>query len=207
MTWNAPSYIPHTRGDGPKICEPWEFQTIYSPHAWGWSVHDVVPSSTAKIFPTRVGMVRVADSNSNHRSDIPHTRGDGPECNYNRDFSIKYSPHAWGWSGRQIGGYVRLEIFPTRVGMVRSNYGCHQSSRDIPHTRGDGPIPCFGVRVGVTYSPHAWGWSVQDYLNREAIDIFPTRVGMVRWPTSSRTRPSNIPHTRGDGPVFKNETF
>ena len=51
----------------------------------------------------------------------------------------EYSPHAWGWTGGTVardGGYL---VFPTRVGMDRTQQLYDQAYDRIPPTRGDGP--------------------------------------------------------------------
>ena len=95
--WN----FPHTRGDGPNRNPRRTEGGRFSPHPWGWSVG--VPSlpRTILIFPTPVGMVRIAHTRPRWRVHFPHTRGDGP---YRQDEGIEkvsFSPHPWGWSDAQ----------------------------------------------------------------------------------------------------------
>ena len=50
----------------------------------------------------------------------------------------------------------------------------------IPHTRGDGPSPEFVENLKGMYSPHAWGWTVDQRAYGLCNHVFPTRVGMDR---------------------------
>ncbi len=70
--------IPHTRGDGPGTYLTLTKNSWYSPHAWGWSVGEHRLSGHSRVFPTRVGMVRVVVERHICELSIPHTRGDGP---------------------------------------------------------------------------------------------------------------------------------
>ena len=155
----ASSYIPHTRGDGPQCDHHGPRHGQYSPHAWGWSDDDQPATVRGEIFPTRVGMVRHADSTLFLPRDIPHTRGDGPAVGVSQAAVNKYSPHAWGWSGRGGTAHGGHNIFPTRVGMVRSGPRPGRRLNHIPHTRGDGPCAWLRWPLPNQYSPHAWGWS------------------------------------------------
>ncbi len=131
--------FPHTRGDGPIKRAAVHPGLLFSPHAWGWSV--IMPFSRHRkdIFPTRVGMVRIAVRPEDRIFHFPHTRGDGPSRPPVRAGGRKFSPHAWGWSvsARRRGGWDM--IFPTRVGMVRPEPQKKRTPSHFPHTRGDGP--------------------------------------------------------------------
>ena len=192
--------IPHTRGDGPNKGKPKQSADKYSPHAWGWSVNRNHNPDQNQIFPTRVGMVRIPDPSEPRHWYIPHTRGDGPVEAFAHQHSDAYSPHAWGWSAVMKSVGKPEMIFPTRVGMVRNASLQTTVNANIPHTRGDGPENGFDENQVRKYSPHAWGWSVTSNQAEIIIEIFPTRVGMVRHVSGLRGDVSDIPHTRGDGP-------
>ena len=114
---------------------------------------------------------------------IPHTRGDGPQPAVGSVGADQYSPHAWGWTvhGRSLDSF----------------------RPSIPHTRGDGPrgnreqiiyVNVFPTRVGM------------DHLSTFAMSgdsVFPTRVGMDRGLITSQMACGRIPHTRGDGPFYR----
>ena len=113
-------------------------------------------------------------------SRIPHPRGDGP-LDLGREIVRKeYSPPAWGWSERREARRWRREVFPTRVGMVRSWDSMRYAAERIPHPRGDGPERDDANAAVGSYSPPAWGWSVAGELPGGGEAVFPTRVGMVR---------------------------
>ena len=131
--------IPHTRGDGPcwtmTMCCP----GMYSPHAWGWTDLSDTGRRDAAVFPTRVGMDRYDEAQLQAYRSIPHTRGDGPMLASGDSAGFLYSPHAWGWTDTRLSASLCALVFPTRVGMDRSQSLQPEGRRCIPHTRGDGP--------------------------------------------------------------------
>ena len=116
---------PHTRGDGPASMRAAMTDTLFSPHAWGWSVEGVRVHAHGVVLPTRVGMVRSGPALARDPRGSPHTRGDGPVSKTIWLGSIPFSPHAWGWSEGDGRGQHRRAVLPTRVGIFRvGNIGC-----------------------------------------------------------------------------------
>ncbi len=87
--------------------------------------------------------------------------------------------------------------------MVRGGGGAASNSTRSPHTRGDGPAAKTCGRECGTFSPHAWGWSVDGAPRLRPKRVLPTRVGMVRPCGAGPRQQKRSPHTRGDGPVQK----
>ena len=54
------SRFPHGRGDGPNCLDCNVLRWAFSPRAWGWSVLAGVVTNSLRVFPTGVGMVRIA---------------------------------------------------------------------------------------------------------------------------------------------------
>ncbi len=50
-------------------------------------------------------------------------------------------------------------VFPTRVGMFRSQSDIAFADSRFPHTRGDVPASCQVLIDVYSFSPHAWGCS------------------------------------------------
>src|SRR5208337_3568893 len=73
--------------------------------------------------------------------------------------------------------------------------------RRSPHTRGDGPRHAWRLMPPMSFSPHAWGWSVTMPVDVGRISVLPTRVGMVRTCGGLSAATLSSPHTRGDGPI------
>ena len=94
-----------------------------------------------------------------------------------------------------------MSVLPTRVGMVRLWILDLKPRRRAPHPRGDGPESALDFLDDIMCSPPAWGWSVIKRGIRYAPEVLPTRVGMVRFPKTSRTNLPRAPHPRGDGPI------
>ena len=112
-----------------------------------------------------------------------------------------FSPPAWGWSGRIWQRFLRGDVLPTRVGMVRQLVTLVIRFSCSPHPRGDGPPNSQHHWCGRSFSPPAWGWSGVRGWSGCMIAVLPTRVGMVR--QSQRLSPvgTRSPHPRGDGPL------
>ena len=173
---------------------------MFSPHAWGWSVHNQILRVRGQVFPTCVGMVRPLLCRLSGSCCFPHMRGDGPESGTLTIRAGAFSPHAWGWSEIRDELAGKNDVFPTCVGMVRLSCTPLRIERRFPHMRGDGPrleLVLFRVRV---FSPHAWGWS--EHIIRACCTalVFPTCVGMVRQTVARDGCTGGFPHMRGDGP-------
>ena len=138
----------------------------------------------------------------NAQGRVPRTRGDGPPLRGIALPSAPCSPHTRGWTEalEQIikdsgvfpahAGMDRIHarnsrrgrVFPAHAGMDRSDGINPCPCIRVPRTRGDGPIPFIGDRLGVTVfpahagmdrslnpaagpnikcSPHTRGWTVQ----------------------------------------------
>ncbi len=196
----TPMCSPHTRGDGPSALTRVSDAPEFSPHAWGWSGIPRRDGNRQLVLPTRVGMVRDTGRRAanNHRS--PHTRGDGPPGRMWVIGAYPFSPHAWGWSGRELAMEAGRGVLPTRVGMVRLIHDGITGGLSSPHTRGDGPMEIIFSHMAMVFSPHAWGWSAGIRHVIRGHLVLPTRVGMVRATVLTRPRPRGSPHTRGDGP-------
>ncbi len=191
---------PHTRGDGPSGCNFRHKVLSFSPHAWGWSGSTPLHQQTTHVLPTRVGMVRRATGARKCSGSSPHTRGDGPKALVPILLLLRFSPHAWGWSGKLMTEEALEVVLPTRVGMVRSGPASSAWRACSPHTRGDGPPSVAPVTFLSVFSPHAWGWSDHQTGFVHDGSVLPTRVGMVRALRGSWPALMSSPHTRGDGP-------
>ena len=111
--------FPHSRGDGPAVRQNTTTRTEFSPLAWGWSALRRFKMVLGSVFPTRVGMVRKRRHQPPESRSFPHSRGDGPPLMPASDRLNWFSPLAWGWSGFESLHPTSLDVFPTRVGMVR----------------------------------------------------------------------------------------
>ena len=125
-------------------------------------------------------MVRFCGSKCPVRFSFPHPRGDGPSPYARGGDCVRFSPPAWGWSVECFYLDQQMEVFPTRVGMVRFWPLFLPLRTGFPHPRGDGPVfPHVGAHRH-KFSPPAWGWSETVASYQRPGGVFPTRVGMVR---------------------------
>ena len=174
------AFSPHAWGWSVASADPSADWLAFSPRAWGWSGAFDDHGHDSRVLPTRVGMVRYLQTAARSRHRSPHARGDGPIGSRMTASTSTFSPHAWGWSGCNVG-WIRLRcsvlptrvgmvrqvgvasgipvVLPTRVGMVRQLRFRRLWSTRSPHARGDGPTCIDGVTVRLAFSPRAWGWS------------------------------------------------
>ncbi|AFD28155.1 hypothetical protein DGo_PE0011 (plasmid) [Deinococcus gobiensis I-0] len=86
--------------------------------------------------------------------------------------------------------------------MDRTLAACRELRPGVPHRRGDGPWQRTGLHWMHPRSPQAWGWTAVAPLSSRAPHAFPTGVGMDRQAHERGTRPTRVPHRRGDGPCL-----
>ena len=113
--------FPHASGDGPFNRNPNAWLDWFSPREWGWSEHAVLQHGSQRVFPTRVGMVRSPLTLFSPSMSFPHASGDGPDANSDYGTSGQFSPREWGWSAREVLPASPVNVFPTRVGVVRKH--------------------------------------------------------------------------------------
>ena len=111
---------------------------------------------------------------------IPHAGGDGPVVIGFSISLVTYSPRGWGWTGLGYLHSRNSRVFPTRVGMDRTNCADARMGTSIPHAGGDGPQAVKLERQHKAYSPRGWGWTEDLIIVINTLDVFPTRVGMDR---------------------------
>ena len=78
----------------------------------------------------------------------------------------------------------------------------------VPHGCGDGPsFKMILIPVNMC-SPRVWGWPVNGESLEELPIVFPTGVGMARWPDGLCDYGFGVPHGCGDGPTcWRNKMF
>ena len=132
------------------------------------------------VFPTHVGMFRDMPVNRSGSGCFPHTCGDVPRTMARMVRPQRFSPHMWGCSERQARTRRLHRVFPTHVGMFRSDIGSHLENAGFPHTCGDVPWTQVTIATAQQFSPHMWGCSGGMTGNGEFVFVFPTHVGMFR---------------------------
>ena len=193
--------LPHMRGDRPtSLCSTLTLRGS-SPHAWGSSLHGVIPAVVRMVFPTCVGIVPPPRLARAVELGLPHMRGDRPCLSVARSSSIQSSPHAWGSSRAEDGTVRRGDVFPTCVGIVPPQERRHEAQAGLPHMRGDRPGNRGSRSPRDASSPHAWGSSRHSVFDLLWRPVFPTCVGIVPSTKRSSRRSRRLPHMRGDRPV------
>ena len=153
------------------------------------------------VFPTHVGVYRVAQLREFGLPRFPHTRGGVPTGPNVAGDRSEFSPHTWGCTSKKWIKVSFDEVFPTHVGVYRPSPSWAMDGLRFPHTRGGVPVKAnlvpvrsivFPTHVGVylthtappgasyPFSPHTWGCTAQC----RALALIPVR----------------FPHTRGGVP-------
>ena len=112
--------FPHVCGDGPSEWGADYESNLFSPRMWGWSVKGYDAVWKRLVFPTYVGMVRTIRTAGLRRARFPHVCGDGPSVQIDITSQSSFSPRMWGWSECELVKPYITAVFPTYVGMVRS---------------------------------------------------------------------------------------
>ncbi len=149
------------------------------------------------VFPTGVGMDRVCAGMRTVERVFPTGVGMNRRSRSAR-LRQMCSPRAWGWTAMQSycdpmsgvphgrgdgpsirSGYSQGEVFPTGVGMDRTEV-LRWAVKRVPHGRGDGP-PSESPSIVRESSPRAWGWTgIIEPQGGVLGEEFPTGVGMDR---------------------------
>ena len=170
---------------------------MYSPHAWGCFYTASILTHPYKVFPTRVGVFLYAFTCLFCEFRIPHTRGGVSHIGGQSGCDCGYSPHAWGCFPYRRPEWMRLWVFPTRVGVFPISAARVDAIVGIPHTRGG--VSHIGGQSGCDcgYSPHAWGCFPYRRPEWMRLWVFPTRVGVFPISAARVDAIVGIPHTRG----------
>ena len=173
----------------------------YPPHARGWTVQVWTVDVLVWVSPARAGMDRRSAQAAPWSHGIPRTRGDGPRNTTESWDTVKYPPHARGWTGTGHNKASLRGVSPARAGMDPSHSVGSVESIRIPRTRGDGPRSRRSSSWRSVYPPHARGWTHNVTIGRARNTVSPARAGMDPARRSSAAPCSGIPRTRGDGPL------
>ena len=157
--------------------------------------------AAGKVFPTQVGMFRVAHASHSSHGSFPHASGDVPLSRLSAPRTGMFSPRKWGCSGRRMGGAAAERVFPTQVGMFRVELVSSWSNCCFPHASGDVPAKTPPTAPQAQFSPRKWGCSVHDFTCGVPHIVFPTQVGMFRIQRTRDGAPEGFPHASGDVPV------
>ncbi len=152
--------FPHASGDVPPLLQLRHGKRSFSPREWGCSGGFSVLSQYAALFPTRVGMFRLAAVKLLRRLPFPHASGDVPPPSRRQTFLVCFSPREWGCSASPAGSRKAGFLFPTRVGMFRGQRHQIAHADPFPHASGDVPCRNSSKSSGLDFSPREWGCSV-----------------------------------------------
>ena len=156
---SSASWIPRTRGDGPRPISSLMRTNADSPHPRGWTRIRESGPGQPEGFPAPAGMDLTSGSASSRWEWIPRTRGDGPLLLDGQLVVCQDSPHPRGWTSALRGPARGPGGFPAPAGMDPIPAPATTSSRWIPRTRGDGPRSGCRVALRSMDSLHPRGWA------------------------------------------------
>ena len=158
-SYSSSRSFPHARGDVPSALGAHALITWFSPRPWGCSGFNRLQRLIIGVFPTPVGMFPPFSKPDAPPAGFPHARGDVPEHDAKMRPLVEFSPRPWGCSaGRRIG-HGADAVFPTPVGMFRSETAPDNRSVSFPHARGDVPCKQLTDNIAFQFSPRPWGCS------------------------------------------------
>ena len=195
------SSFPRTRGDGPLLHECWHAGCLFPPHARGWTLSVIDPTTSFTVSPARAGMDLQPSTRRTARDCFPRTRGDGPSPLRKQRSQLLFPPHARGWTPDPARDHDGRGVSPARAGMDLYGPVDRLCRARFPRTRGDGPFTKTIKRTPQPFPPHARGWtSVLRDVNRARV-VSPARAGMDRGQHRPDSHRRGFPRTRGDGPA------
>src|SRR5579871_1672866 len=172
--------FPHGRGGVPKFRIACARFSAFSPRAWGCTVTTIESDLTTAVFPTGVGVYRVAGGVISATVRFPHGRGGVPCGSRGASSVLSFSPRAWGCTEIAQEEGPPLYVFPTGVGVYRYvSWGVTIGS-SFPHGRGGVPEGNSGSGQFQPFSPRAWGCTVTIRSQSTTAAVFPTGVGVYR---------------------------
>ncbi len=131
--------LPRTRGDGPGLLAPGQWNASAPPHTRGWTPH-VLGAALAEVgSPAHAGMDPQALPTRRRESRLPRTRGDGPLTTHAALCGHVAPPHTRGWTPIGFIYFHDRNGSPAHAGMDRLSNSARRWSRWLPRTRGDGP--------------------------------------------------------------------
>ncbi len=114
---------------------------------------------------------------------------------------LQFPPQARGWTGRNVGGYLRLNVSPAGAGMDPVDCRAGPGGDRFPRRRGDGPDATAVTLRFSLFPPQARGWTSVILGDSRRKTVSPAGAGMDR--RARRRAPSRdrFPRRRGDGPL------
>jgi len=130
------SSLPHTRGGVSMAFGIMSVSAMSSPHTWGCFSGICGCCSTARVFPTHVGVFPSSTASSRTRPCLPHTRGGVSRIKVEHFDPFPSSPHTWGCFCGQMMSSAGSSVFPTHVGVFLYEIDSVDKLFGLPHTRG-----------------------------------------------------------------------
>ncbi len=151
-----------------------------------------------RMFPTHVGIARERCGALCQCGDVPYACGDCA-CGATRsERSLGCSLRMWGLRDREIVRPSRGRMFPTHVGIARTDATGASGRADVPYACGDCAGPYVSTIGYEECSLRMWGLRVIAHVGIFHGEMFPTHVGIARNQLENKTNHRNVPYACGD---------
>ena len=152
------------------------------------------------LFPTHVGVYPYFARSRSAYSAFSHTRGSVPLTGCRKAGSRGFFPHTWECTAPWIWFCPGRILFPTHVGVYLFRGVIVQEVRTFSHTRGSVPTKVKNSIRRPAFFPHTWEWSLLSDFPVKAGLLFPTQVGVIRFPIQTGFFQWTFSHASGSDP-------
>ena len=149
------------------------------------------------VFPTHVGVFRLAGPRCAAGCCLPHARG-GVSCwSWQLRLLGWSSPRTWGCFSLRLHAMAVPWVFPTHVGVFLSTPSCKCGTARLPHARGGVSPRIKDHEQDDGSSPRTWGCFCVSGAAPIKGKVFPTHVGVFPPLPAPGYRRQRLPHARG----------
>ena len=151
--------ILHVCGGDPKLKTNRDFNVVYSPRMWRWSLLSLNWLSSYSVFSTYVEVIPTLPPELVLVVSILHVCGGDPSIPTSWPSKSGYSPRMWRWSSASAVLSALVSVFSTYVEVIPYTSEDQRRTACILHVCGGDPHrKVVSVRID-KYSPRMWRWS------------------------------------------------
>ena len=151
--------ILHVCGGDPKLKTNRDFNVVYSPRMWRWSLLSLNWLSSYSVFSTYVEVIPTLPPELVLVVSILHVCGGDPSIPTSWPSKSGYSPRMWRWSSASAVLSALVSVFSTYVEVIRRRCLCFKGPICILHVCGGDPLYQWRPKKNRLYSPRMWRWS------------------------------------------------
>ena len=152
----------------------------------------------ASMFPTHVGIARSQAWPDADVMHVPYACGDCAERLAQGKSILECSLRMWGLRVGQVGPVQLIFMFPTHVGIARTEARTCDASSDVPYACGDCASAFAKRQIVDACSLRMWGLRESQQSIAPEQEMFPTHVGIARRCVMEWKDKRNVPYACGD---------